>query len=397
MSLHAQQSQEAVDRYRKQKRNATVLSVVISVATVALVALLMALIVFMPISTKTPVIVAFSPPGTDQQQDLEKKVQVTQRRPQAPPSAAAARVITSAAAAPVAIPTVDVELDTPSLEFGAGVDFGDGLFDSAGDGGAAGGGTMGFGTVGRLSGALVGSLYDFKQNRRGRPTDETNPELYGEIVERIQRRDFSEAALSRYFKAPNELSLTHVAIPNTAASEGPKYFGAEKVMEPKMWLAHYSGDIVALEPGSYRFVGMADDYVSVFIDGEPQLIGRRPDMGDGVLGRWKPAEDSGKWGAPLINLPNVVEVPLAVGDWVEFKAGEKRHIDVSIGERPGGALYFILMVQKKGETYRTASDGRPILPLFTTAPFSDENREEIRKNFSGYELEWDKVPLFPAQ
>ena len=390
MSLHAQPHAEALSKLKRQRRTATISSLIISLLVLLLIGLVLGLLVLSPLMRRESPLVAYVTPPSPETALQDPKMQMSRAKPQAPSSARAAKVITSAVASPMSIPTVEVEVEMPSVEFGSGDDFGEGWFDSGGAGGSGGAGS-GFGSQVRISGALTGSLYDFKQNRRGRPNDEADPHLFGEIVGKIQRRGFSESAFSRYFKAPNELSLTHLAIEQQDAAEGPRHFGAEKHMEPRMWLAHYAGDVLALDPGEYRFVGMADDYVSVFVDGQPALIGRRPDVGDEVMGRWKPAEDSGKWAPPSS------DVPLAVGEWVEFKPGETRHLDLAIGERPGGYLHFILMVQKKGETYRSSADGRPILPLFTTGPFSKEDENSIRDRFQGYELEWEKVPVFPAQ
>lgn len=391
MSIHVRQTPEALAQLRRQRRATLVGSIACALGLALLIGLILALVTFAPIFRETPVIISYSTPSVDEQQLEQTKLTTARPKPQAPASHAT-NVIASSAPAPTAIPTIDLAIDEPSLEFGAGDDFGDGFLD-AGDGfGAAGGASGGFGSTQRISGALTGSLYDFKQNRRRRPNeDESDPDQFAGIVERLQRRDFSDSAFSRYFKAPNELSLTHLAIPRTDAREGPKHFGAEEYMEPRMWLAHYAGDVVALEPGTYRFVGIADDYVSVFLDGDPVLIAHRPDTSEEIRMNWKPAEESGRWAPPF------AEIPLFVGDWVEFEPGQPRHLDLSIGERPGGALAFILMIQKQGEEYHTAKDGRPILPLFTTAPFSEEQRASIDKMFKNYGFEWDKVPVFPAQ
>ncbi len=43
---------------------------------------------------------------------------------------------------------------------------------------------------------------------------------------------------------------------------------------------------------------------------------------------------------------------------------------------------------------RKAGDGRPILPLFATAPVSDQERSRITREFGSYEFEWENVPEF---
>lgn len=277
----------------------------------------------------------------------------------------------------------DVEFEALSLGFAVGDDFTEGF------GGASEHG--GFGSRNPILGSLNGSLYDFKQDRKRRSRSDSDPLHFARIVGQIQLDEFSANSFAPYYRAPNRLSLTHLAIPICDAREGPWHFGAEQYINPRMWLAHYSGEITALEPGAYRFVGIADDYLSVFLDGVPALIAHRPDIPEGIRMSWHPAADSGQWSPPFS------EVPLFVGDWIEFPPDKSVHLDLAIGERPGQALGFMLMVQRRGERYRKAVDGRPILPLFTTRSFSEMERTTIARRFPNYQLEWERVPVFPAR
>jgi hypothetical protein len=85
---------------------------------------------------------------------------------------------------------------------------------------------------------------------------------------------------------------------------------------------------------------------------------------------------------------------LVYGDWVKLREGELIDIDLAIGERPGGRVGFVLMVEEQGVDYRKAADGRPILPLFTTAPLSSEEKDRVVREFGSWEFEWDRVPVF---
>ena len=62
--------------------------------------------------------------------------------------------------------------------------------------------------------------------------------------------------------------------------------------------------------------------------------------------------------------------------------------------RVGGMVGFVLEIEQEGVGYRTDANGRKVLPLFTTTPFTDEERREIQDRFQGYEFEWDNVPVF---
>jgi hypothetical protein len=54
-------------------------------------------------------------------------------------------------------------------------------------------------------------------------------------------------------------------------------------------------------------------------------------------------------------------------------------------------------VEEKGVDYRKDSQGRPILPLFATAPISNEEKQRITSDFGNYEIEWEKVPVFSVK
>jgi hypothetical protein len=56
---------------------------------------------------------------------------------------------------------------------------------------------------------------------------------------------------------------------------------------------------------------------------------------------------------------------------------------------------FLLLVEEKKESYARGSDGRPILPLFTTEAVTPENRERIDRDFAKWgTFDWDKVVVF---
>jgi hypothetical protein len=84
------------------------------------------------------------------------------------------------------------------------------------------------------------------------------------------------------------------------------------------------------------------------------------------------------------------------GDWIDLRAGQEIKIDIGIGESGGGMLGFILQVEEKGGKYRTDKDNknRPILPLFTTVPFSPEEIQRLRSEFGAYEIDFENYPVF---
>lgn len=396
MSLHARLSPEAEARLRALRRRSSWSAILIAFVFVAVLATLLTLWVLVPIGRPSPVITSYLPPAQEKTDHSQKTIPQLRSKP-SPPSAKATRVIVSSVPSPTAIPLAAVETPEISLEFGSGDDFGEGGL-GAGEG-MGSGSAGGFGSSQPIAGALRGRLYDFKQDADKQPNPDyprdaagiQRGDAYVDYVTGIQKREFSPSALEDFFRAPQELSLTHLAIPFGPASEGPSHFGAEQEMEPSGWMAHYSGTLVVPEDGRYRFVGMGDDYLAVLIDGKERLIACWPDIQPRIAGRWDADEDSGKWSSPL------GDQKLVVGDWIRLRRGQEIRMDLGIGERPGGMVGFVLMVEKQGEGYRRASDGRPILPLFTTAPFVPEARAEVESQFPGYDFEWEKVPVFPAR
>ena len=273
--------------------------------------------------------------------------------------------------------TIDPSLDFEDFNQGVEEDFHPSAHNSA------------FGSTNSYANGLHGALYDFKQDRHRRtlPYRADPVGKFTQQILNIQKRKFSDSSLRPYFKAPLELTLTHLAIPNSPASEGPKHFGAEDLVAPSGWLAHYTGTVCVPETGRYRFVGMGDDYLTVYVDEGLCLSASWPGVQARTKGRWQAAEED------LFTSP-IGNQPLIFGDWLQLDKGQEIDLDLAIGEVPGGYLGFVLLVQKDGELYETAANGRPILPLFTTQAFFPQEEELIKKNFGSFTFDWQNVPVF---
>ncbi|TAE91597.1 MAG: hypothetical protein EAZ81_05765 [Verrucomicrobia bacterium] len=388
MSLHAQLSPEAAARLAAMQRQSTLTSIIISFLVILLLGLLLAFILIAPSVKEVEMVVAYTNPKISEEKvDTPKPTTRPQQKPAAAP-AARSMVIAAATTSSLAIPQMDAPVSEPTIDFGSANDFGEGL-DSFGDGQAAGGGG-GFGSANQASGGLKGSLYDFKQKPNGKPIayDLGNPNEYIERVLRLQRSRYSDAALRRHFEAPNSLYLTHLAIPFSLAAEGPGYFGAKDLIQPSGWVAHYRGRVKVPKTGEYRFSGLGDDYLVVLVDGKVRLVGSWSDIQPAVANGWTPTEPTGKHASPFHN------VRLVYGDWIKLREGQEIDVQIALGERPGGYVGYLLHIEEKSASYRNDANGRPILPLFTTAPFAPEERERLTKAFGSYEFEWDQVPIF---
>jgi hypothetical protein len=389
MSLHAELSPDALDRLKKQRRNSTITSLSIAVLSLVLVGLILGILLLPDVIQETPQIVTYETPVPEETDDDVKKPQAKADRTPAAPASSMAMVVAANTAAPTSVPVPDVEATNPSLDFGMDNDFGDGWGSQGmGDGGGFGGGG-GFGSGNPGSGGLKGLMYDFKQDRDGKPTkyNIANARDFVDNVLRIQQDRFSEGSLARYFRAPNYLYLTHLAIPFSNAVDGPSFFGAKEKIKPSGWIAAYHGTVTVPKTGTYRFSGMGDDYLVVMVDGRTNLVACWHDIQNSIAGSWKPTPPTGSFMSPYLTR-------LVYGDWINLNAGQKIKMDVAIGERPGGKVGFILHIEEKGVEYRKAPDGRPILPLFTTARLKQDEISRLRGEFKNYEIEWEKVPVF---
>ena len=139
MSLHAQLSEEALEALRRQKRNSTVSSIVIATLTIVLIFLVLGLFLLDPFVRDTPTIVTYAATIDEDQQLDQRRVTTQMQRNPSSPSSAQAKVIAASTASPTAIPVPEIEIITPSTEFGDTDDFGYGF----GDGDAMGGGFAG--------------------------------------------------------------------------------------------------------------------------------------------------------------------------------------------------------------------------------------------------------------
>jgi len=189
-----------------------------------------------------------------------------------------------------------------------------------------------FGSSERTAGALIGILYDFKQDQKRQKTP-VNRNSFEKSVAQFVESGYDEGLLNKYYRVPRALYTTQLQIPTIDADSAPKAFGVEKTVEPQKWMVHYKGQIAAPTDGAYRFLGNSDDFVIVAINGKTVLVAEMAGTPMGV--KWFAKE-----GAP--------REFQAAGDWIDFRAGEPVDIDIVTGESPGGQYRCMLAIQKKG-------------------------------------------------
>jgi len=198
-----------------------------------------------------------------------------------------------------------------------------------------------FGSSKRTAGALIGILYDFKQDQKRQKTSLDN-KAFERAVATFVDSGYDEGLLNKYYRIPRALYTTQLQIPTITADSAPKAFGVEKTVEPQKWMVHYKGQIAAPEDGAYRFLGDSDDFVVVAINSKTVLVAEMPGTPMGV--KWVAKEAA----------PGRYQ---AAGDWINLRAGEPVDIDIVTGESPGGQYRCMLAVQKRGG---------PVLPFQLT-------------------------------
>ena len=139
MSIHVQLSPEALENLRRQQRNSTISSIIASVLVVAAIFLILGIFFLPSVVKESPTIVTYESSVVEEEQITEKKVNTqVQKKPSAPSSSMTKVIAANSSNSPVSIPVPEVDVTTPSLEFGDGQDFGGGWGDS-GDFGSGGG------------------------------------------------------------------------------------------------------------------------------------------------------------------------------------------------------------------------------------------------------------------
>ncbi len=195
-----------------------------------------------------------------------------------------------------------------------------------------------FGTAQRSAGALIGILYDFKQNQKREPVP-MDRRLFEKLVAQFIDNGWDEGLLNGFYRVPRAMYATEILIPTINADLGPRVFGVEKTVEPRMWMVHYKGQVAAPTDGTYRFLGDADDFTAVAVNGETVLVADIP--GTRLQVKWFARE-------PEVQLHGPHGGRFTPGDWIDLRAGQPVDLDIVLGESPGGQTRAQIAVQKKG-------------------------------------------------
>lgn len=319
------------------------------------------------------------------------------------PSVIVAQGATAVNMAPVNISTSE------GLDFNTDIDMGLTMDGDLGSGLGDGGSGLGSGTAG--GSALEGTFYDLKQTKNGAPTGlkegaaEQNKII--EVLSGFFQRNWSPAALSRYYVSKTKLFASNFYLPVALADYGPIAYKVgspdqpkEKwVCKPSAWLAVYRGKVRAPKSGKFRFIGTGDDFLAVRFDKKTVLDAgyRLPTLwdkanpracwvsGSGDLKNYqallKSGRDRNRKDYELINSIPECKIwnnelgGLTGGTIFEVKEGQTYPIEIAISEIPGGKFGFVLFIE---DVTNGKNSKAKKYDLFRTN-FSLPNKKEIEK------------------
>ena len=276
---------------------------------------------------------------------------------------------------------------------GKGTGTGQGFGSGAGIGLGNGTGKMNpFGMLEPANNALVGTFYDLKQTKSGKPTPLGQETNWGQIIEKYRsvvydftKRGWNERQLAEYFQAPQKLYQTKIFMPSMEADAAPKAFGQNAIAGSR-WVVVYRGTVMPPKTGKYRFVGAGDDVLAVRFAGKNVFdYGYESATGNISFAANKQklevaAKDRGwEHDRKDVAMPLPMQIyrygslsdrhtkdifGVAVGLEFEAKEGTPYPIEILIGEDPGGFFFGYLLIEEIGAQYQKDPSGSPILPLF---------------------------------
>ena len=252
--------------------------------------------------------------------------------------------------------------------------FADGFGPGVGDGG--------FGTVvggpGRpnVEGCLIGRIVDFKTNADGTPRAAYSAEgTYWKDAKGLVDRDFAEEAFAPFFSPPRRVALTPLWIPPQTSVNGPKAFGVADVMKPSGFAVYYRGTLKASAAGRYRLWGYFDDFMLVRVGGKTVLdaVWNTGGLSAGMMTGWK---------TPDPQAVGRVKCPQAGGKmapsaWFAVDPDRPLALELLVGERPGGMVGGVLLIEEEGVAYAKAADGTTILPVFAVRPLAETTKLDL--------------------
>lgn len=226
-----------------------------------------------------------------------------------------------------------------------------------------------FGDIQSVGSDFEGTFYDFNRTRNGHDNVIDTDVFEAELI-KFDRIGWKNSVLNKYYRAPKKLYATAIALPFMNSVMAPAVFD-EPDGQGRCWIVHYKGKLVHKDGIRFRFVGDADNKLTVRVSGKVVLDATRSGQPQ-IAEKWLPSSaDHRKWW--------MGHDYAAVGDLIELEPGVPLDMEVIIGETPGGGFHAMLYVMEEGVEYEKNSLGSPILPIFKTAPLSRDLQDLIHR------------------
>ncbi len=130
--IHAELSTEARTKWEAMRRNTTISSIVIAFLTVALLLLVLGYFTLAPYLNNPEVIITYNGKSLQEEVIENPKVNPASHQKPSAPASTSAKVIAATINSNIAIPIPEIESMNPTMSFGDGDDFGDGINGSDG-------------------------------------------------------------------------------------------------------------------------------------------------------------------------------------------------------------------------------------------------------------------------
>ena len=328
------------------------------------------------IETKRKLQFASGPPTANpSKRALEHKVSLQKKKNAGGSPAQARRIAVTGLASKITLPDMP-NVPTTSTQFVAGrmagmggAGFGSGLGFGNGSGmgvGGMGGGGLGLTMFGARGGAgLIGTFYDLKRDRNGKPSGVgKDRDTYTKIIKKFTSGPtWKMPASVNCYTGKSKLVAKAFIFPAIPDDEAGKSFG-EPNAGPGMWIAHYSGSVKSPVSGKYRFVGWGDNLLAVHLGSQSVL-----DASDiNYLGSKSISQSRGS-----VSFPKKGGTPVFAGSWFTLTAGSTMTIDVILGDE-GGIFCAGLLLEKEGERPDTGKHDIPALPIFLAGPLGIQEK-----------------------
>jgi hypothetical protein len=233
-----------------------------------------------------------------------------------------------------------------------------------------------YGATAPVARGITGTLYSLQLSMTGAQRD------FGDAKKLLHyfftRDGWSESSLSsRYYRAPQKLTTAQIFFPILSSDLIPSRFGVRAPGKLDRWLIHYKDVVKAPFSGKFRFVGLANDNMSVRWNGKVVL-----DTGYYLL-------TQGTENFSGMNRPSSLGVsdrfphtmgrlPMRAGPWIEIRAGQTYTIETTISEFGDKTYAFLLFELADAQRYR--GDGKLRLVRFADAPLPAELSNLPRDN-----------------